>query len=358
MAGPEAEFFLFQPRRRTASRTTRPTTSAATSTSPRSTSARRRAATSSRCSSRWGSRSRRRTTRSPRASTRSTSATPTPSPPPTTSSPSASWSRRWPRTTACTPRSCPSRSSASTAPGMHTHQSLFDDKGSNVFFDAKGPHQLSKVARGYIAGILDHAARVRRGHQPAGQLLQAAGARVRGAGQRRVVGEEPLAARPRAGAARPRHPLRGAHARPVVQPLPGARRDARVRPRRDRARARLRRAGRPQHLRDVGAREAAAAASASSPATCAEALDNLERDKVVRDALGEHIFTNFLRNKREEWHRYISRRCTAGSATSTSRSTDRPGTARTLRVRRPANPSLSRGRSNRRPRRGSADHRP
>ena len=42
------------------------------------------------------------------------------------------------------------------------------------------------------------------------------------------------------------------------------------------------------------------------PGNLAEALDNLERDQVVRTALGEHIFTNFLRNKREEWHRYIS----------------------------------------------------
>jgi len=41
------------------------------------------------------------------------------------------------------------------------------------------------------------------------------------------------------------------------------------------------------------------------PANLSEALDNLERDKVIKDALGEHIFSNFLRNKREEWHRYI-----------------------------------------------------
>ena len=41
--------------------------------------------------------------------------------------------------------------------GMHTHQSLFDRKGGNVFYDPKGPYQLSKVARGYIGGILEHA---------------------------------------------------------------------------------------------------------------------------------------------------------------------------------------------------------
>jgi len=40
--------------------------------------------------------------------------------------------------------------------GMHVHQSLF--KGSeNAFFDSNDEHNLSKEARGYIAGILKHA---------------------------------------------------------------------------------------------------------------------------------------------------------------------------------------------------------
>ena len=40
--------------------------------------------------------------------------------------------------------------------GMHVHQSLF--KGdSNAFFDAKDSYNLSKEARGYIAGLLKHA---------------------------------------------------------------------------------------------------------------------------------------------------------------------------------------------------------
>ncbi|MFC2122702.1 glutamine synthetase family protein [Bacteroidota bacterium] len=40
--------------------------------------------------------------------------------------------------------------------GMHVHQSLF--KGDrNAFFDVKDEHHLSKVARSYIAGLLKHA---------------------------------------------------------------------------------------------------------------------------------------------------------------------------------------------------------
>jgi glutamine synthetase len=40
--------------------------------------------------------------------------------------------------------------------GMHTHQSLFSGD-RNAFFDANDEYHLSKVAKGYIAGILKHA---------------------------------------------------------------------------------------------------------------------------------------------------------------------------------------------------------
>src|SRR5689334_20916187 len=40
--------------------------------------------------------------------------------------------------------------------GMHTHQSLFRGK-DNAFYDPKGEHQLSKVALSYIEGLLQHA---------------------------------------------------------------------------------------------------------------------------------------------------------------------------------------------------------
>jgi len=40
--------------------------------------------------------------------------------------------------------------------GMHVHQSLFKN-GRNAFFDPKDPYYLSKVARGYVAGLLKYA---------------------------------------------------------------------------------------------------------------------------------------------------------------------------------------------------------
>ena len=81
--------------------------------------------------------------------------------------------------------------------GMHTHMSLFSSN-TNIFYDAKAPMQLSQTCLHYIGGILRHAKGLLRHHQPAGEFVQAAGARLRGADQHRVVREEPQSARARA----------------------------------------------------------------------------------------------------------------------------------------------------------------
>jgi glutamine synthetase len=41
--------------------------------------------------------------------------------------------------------------------GMHCHQSIFDTKGNNLFYDTHDEFHLSKVAYGFIAGQLAHA---------------------------------------------------------------------------------------------------------------------------------------------------------------------------------------------------------
>jgi glutamine synthetase len=41
--------------------------------------------------------------------------------------------------------------------GMHCHQSLFDDDGKNLFFDPKDEFNLSNIAHSFIAGQLAHA---------------------------------------------------------------------------------------------------------------------------------------------------------------------------------------------------------
>ena len=40
------------------------------------------------------------------------------------------------------------------------------------------------------------------------------------------------------------------------------------------------------------------------PGTLGEALDELERDEVIRDALGDHVFSHYVEAKRSEWDEY------------------------------------------------------
>ena len=189
--------------------------------------------------------------------------------------------------------------------GMHTHQSLFDKKGNNVFYDPKGKNELSKAARGYIAGILDHA-----------RAFVAVTNPLVNSYKRLVPGyEAPVNV---AWSEKNRSPLvrvparRGLGTRcevrmpdPACNPylalavmlasgLDGIERGLDC--------------GEPvdRNIFEMSEREKKRLRIKQLPGSLAEALDNLERDTVVRAALGEHIFTNFLRNKREEWHRYIS----------------------------------------------------
>ena len=50
--------------------------------------------------------------------------------------------------------------------------------------------------------------------------------------------------------------------------------------------------------------ERAAAGIPRLPASLSEALDVMEKSELVAEALGEHVFDWFLRNKRKEWERY------------------------------------------------------
>jgi glutamine synthetase len=43
------------------------------------------------------------------------------------------------------------------------------------------------------------------------------------------------------------------------------------------------------------------------PANLSEALDNLWKDEVVKDSLGDHILKHFMEAKRGEWEEYISK---------------------------------------------------
>lgn len=189
--------------------------------------------------------------------------------------------------------------------GMHTHQSLFDRKGRNVFFDPHATYQLSRLARAYIGGILEHCRAFVAVTNPTVNSYK-----------RLVPGyEAPVNV---AWSEKNRSPLvrvparRGQGTRcevrvpdPACNPylaiavmlasgLDGIARGIDC--------------GAPvnRNVFEMSEREKRRLHIRQLPGNLQEALENLERDRVVRAALGEHIYTNFLRNKREEWHAYIS----------------------------------------------------
>ena len=78
--------------------------------------------------------------------------------------------------------------------GMHCHQSLWKD-GEPLFF-GDGYGGLSDIGRWYVGGLLKHARAVLGVRRTDHELLQAAGARLRGAGQPGVLAAQPLGGLP------------------------------------------------------------------------------------------------------------------------------------------------------------------
>jgi glutamine synthetase len=189
--------------------------------------------------------------------------------------------------------------------GMHTHQSLIDQAGENAFFDPQAEWQLSKVALGYIGGVLRHA-----------KAMVAVTNPLVNSYKRLVPGyEAPTSV---AWSEKNRSPLvrvpdrRGMSTRCEVRmPDPSCNpylaltvmlasgldgMENEIDP------------GPPvnKNIWTMSQREKRRFKIDALPADLSEALDFLEKDAVIEDALGEHIHENYVRAKRQEWHDYIS----------------------------------------------------
>ena len=110
--------------------------------------------------------------------------------------------------------------------GMHVHSSLWND-GEPLFYDEAGYGGLSDVARWYIGGILEHAPAMLAFTNPSDELLPPARAGLRGSGQPGLQLPQPVGRhadpdhRDEPEGQAGRVPLPG----PVVEPVPGLRRD-------------------------------------------------------------------------------------------------------------------------------------
>ena len=189
--------------------------------------------------------------------------------------------------------------------GMHVHQSLFDTRGKNLFYDPKKEYKLSNIALGYIGGLLEHA---RSFCAVTNSLVNS---------YKRLVPEYEAPTHV-AWSQRNRSPLirvpdrRGISTRaelrmpdPACNPylalavmlaagLDGVER--KINP------------GAPidKNIYKMSERERARLKIKSLPANLNEAIELLEKDKLMRDTLGEHVFSHFITAKQKEWNNYIS----------------------------------------------------
>ena len=188
--------------------------------------------------------------------------------------------------------------------GMHTHLSLFEGD-ENAFHDPGDPYKAVQGRQGLHRRAPAPRPRDHRDHQPDGELLQAAGPGFEAPvyvswarNNRSALVRVPTAKKGKARATRIeyRAPTR-------LQPLPGVLGDPRRRAGGHRGGLRAAARGGGQHLRAHRARRPPSGIE-RSPQSLSEALDDMERSELVAEALGEHVFEWFLRNKRPEWDRY------------------------------------------------------
>ena len=189
--------------------------------------------------------------------------------------------------------------------GMHVHQSLIRQDGSNSFYDADAEHGLSSIAMGYIGGILDHAAgfvaitnplvnsykRLVPGYEAP---INIAWSEKNRSPLVRVPAKRGMSTRCEVRMPDPSCNPYLAFAVMLAAGLDGIERGLNP--------------GAPvnKNIYTMSQREKRRLRIGALPGDLSQALDKLEKDPVVLGALGDHIAKNFVEAKRQEWAEYIS----------------------------------------------------
>ena len=189
--------------------------------------------------------------------------------------------------------------------GMHVHQSLFKD-GRNAFFDANDSYHLSKLARSYVAGLLRHAPEITA---VCNQWVNSY--------KRLVPGyEAPVylswARRNRSDLIR------------VPEYKPGKENATRIELRSPDPACNpylvfsvmlaaglkgIEKGYEPptpveENVYEMTDKERVEKGIGTLPGSLREALDLTQKSDLVREALGDHVFNAFIKNKEIEWDRY------------------------------------------------------
>ncbi|MEA3020968.1 MAG: glutamine synthetase [Actinomycetota bacterium] len=189
--------------------------------------------------------------------------------------------------------------------GMHTHFSLFEGD-TNAFHDPGDEHNLSKVAKGFIAGLLRHAPEItavtNQWVNSYKRLVVGYEAPVYVAwarNNRSAVVNVPHSKRNRAESARIEYRAPDPECNPylafacvLAAGLAGIEDSYELPPETQ------------ANLYSLTPEELSAKGIEALPGSMSDALLSMESSELVRETLGEHVFEWFLRNKRAEWAAY------------------------------------------------------
>ncbi len=189
--------------------------------------------------------------------------------------------------------------------GMHTHISLVDKEGQNVFYDPNEHYQLSTTALHFIGGLLKHAPGYTAITNPSVNSYKRlitgyeAPVYISWSAQNRSALVRVPASRKQGTRVELRSPDPScnpylAFAVMIKAGLMGIKQQITPPP------------SLTQNIYHMDDKERAIAQVHSLPNSLAKALKLLEADEVMREALGDHVYTHFVKAKLQDWHEYTS----------------------------------------------------
>ena len=189
--------------------------------------------------------------------------------------------------------------------GMHLHLSLFQGD-ENAFHDENGEYGLSKVASGFIAGLLAHASEITAvTNQWVNSYKRLVGGfdaptfETWARNDQSALVRIPATRRSKIDATRIEYRSPDSSCNPylalsviLAAGLAGVANNYELPPETG------------SEVLEMSPRERREAGLRDLPHNLAEAIQAMEGSELVREALGDHVFEWFLRNKKSEWARY------------------------------------------------------
>jgi glutamine synthetase len=191
--------------------------------------------------------------------------------------------------------------------GMHTHVSLFEGD-RNAFYDAEDPYELSETGKTFVAGLLHHAKEIsavtNQWVNSYKRLISGSEAPTTvswGRANRSALVRVPMYSPGKASSRRVEIRTLDSACNPylaysviLAAGLKGIEKGYELPPPAE------------DDIWQLSDAERRAAGYDQLPQNLGEALVQMEKSELLPEALGEHVYDFFLRNKRAEWNSYRS----------------------------------------------------